>query len=68
MKDPDFKRINKMTILFNTHELKAFEHYCHRFGVRNKSRFMRETIISAILQKFDSYYPSLFDDQLGLFE
>jgi len=56
-----------MTILFNSHELRAFEKYCHRFGVRNKSRFMRETIITAILEKFDSHYPSLFDDQPGLF-
>ena len=66
-KDPGFRRVNKMTVLFNSHELKAFEKYCHRFGVRNKSRFMRETIITAILEKFDSHYPSLFDDQPTLF-
>ena len=66
-KNPGFKRINKMTILFNNPELKAFENYCSRFGVKNRSRFMRETIITVILQKFDNHYPSLFDDQPGLF-
>ena len=28
---------------------------------------MRETIITAILQKFDEDYPSLFEDQPNLF-
>lgn len=56
-----------MTILLNSHELKAFEQYCSRFGVKNKSKFIRETIITTILQKFDNHYPTLFDDQPGLF-
>jgi hypothetical protein len=30
--------------------------------VANRSKFMRETIVTAILKQFDKDYPSLFDN------
>jgi len=59
-KNADLLRINKKTILFNNRELKAIESYCRKYGIHNRSRFMREAIITSILRKFDDDYPTLF--------
>jgi hypothetical protein len=61
-REPDLKRVNKKVITFNNKELTAIEYYCKKYKISNKSQFMRETIISEILQKFNDDYPSLWDD------
>lgn len=68
-KEPDLKRINSKVIKFNNKELTAIDVYCKKYRVGNKSQFMRETIISAVLKKFSDDYPSLWnqDPQLKLF-
>ena len=64
----NFRRINKYTILFNTPESNAINQFCNRFKIKNKSKFMREAVITEVLRKFDSHYPTLFEeDQLTLF-
>ncbi len=60
-KELDLKRINTKVIKFNNKELNAIEVYCKRYRISNKSRFMRETIITAILKKFDDDYPTLWE-------
>jgi hypothetical protein len=63
-----FKRVNRHTILFNTPEYKAIDHFCSMFRIKNRSKFMREAIITEVLKKFDANYPTLFEDnQLRLF-
>ncbi len=57
----DLKRINSKVIKFNNKELNAIEYYCKKYRINNKSRFMRETIITAILKKFDDDYPTLWE-------
>ena len=59
-KNIDLLRINKKSILFNNRELKAIESYCHKYRIGNRSKFMREAIITSILKKFDDDYPTLF--------
>ena len=59
-KDTDLMRINKKSILFNNRELKAIETYCEKYRINNKSKFMREVILTSILKKFDEDYPTLF--------
>jgi hypothetical protein len=66
-KEEDLKRIHQKAILFNKRELNAINHYCKKYKIKNRSKFMREAIISAILKKLDEDYPSLFDDQPCLF-
>lgn len=63
----DLLRSNKKMLCFNNLELKAINHYCKKYHVKNKSKFMRETIIKSILSHFDRDYPSLFDNQPTLF-
>jgi nickel-dependent lactate racemase len=62
-KDENQKRINRKQILFNNRELKAIDKYCERFKVPNQSAFMREAIITAVLERFDNHLPSLFEDE-----
>lgn len=66
-KEENLKRIHRKSILFNKRELNAINHYCRKYKVKNRSKFMRETIIATILQKFDEDYPTLFEDQPNLF-
>ena len=66
-KDTTLKRVHQKSILFNTREFQAIEHYCKKYKIKNKSKFMREIIISSILKKFDEDYPSLFEKKPTLF-
>lgn len=66
-KDNSLKRVHQKSILFNEREKLAIEHYCKKYKITNKSKFMREMIISSILKKFDEDYPSLFEKKPTLF-
>jgi hypothetical protein len=60
-RETDLLRKNRQTLLLNNRELKAIETYCDKYKIKNKSRFMRETILTAVLKKFDEDYPTLFE-------
>lgn len=61
-------RKKSQSIRFNNRELSAINQYCKKFRVKNKSKFMREAIITEVLRKFDNNYPTLWDEpQLRLF-
>lgn len=47
--------------MLNSREMRALNIYCQRFRIKNKSRFLRETIMNAILKRFDEELPSLFE-------
>ncbi len=65
---PDFRsgqrdklvRRYRKTILFNEKELSLIRQYCEKYSVRNKSAFMRDIVISHILEQIDDNYPRLF--------
>jgi len=62
------RRVNQKAIRFNEREMNAINHYCQKFKIENKSKFMREAIITEVLRKFDQNYPTLWEDaQLKLF-
>jgi len=67
VKDESLKRIYRKSILFNKREIQAIDHYCKKYKIRNKSKFMREMIITSVLKKFDEDYPSLFEKKPTLF-
>ncbi len=66
-KDLSLKRIHRKSILFNQREIQAIDHYCKKYKIKNKSKFMREMIITSVLKKFDEDYPSLFEKKPTLF-
>lgn len=53
-------RNRRKTIFFNERECSLIDQYCEKFSVRNKSAFMRSTIIAHILEQLDDNYPRLF--------
>ncbi len=65
---PDFRserqrelvRRYRKTILFNEKELSLINQFCEKYSVRNKSAFIRNIVISHILEQMDDNYPRLF--------
>jgi hypothetical protein len=60
-KDEKMRRINRTSLLFNRREQEAIELYCEKYKIRNRSKFMREAIMTEILKRFDEDYPTLFE-------
>ncbi len=61
-KEDKLKRDNRLSVMLNSRELRALGIYCDRFRVRNKSEFLRETMMKAILKRFDDERPSLWEE------
>ena len=60
-RDQNLLRRNQHSLRFNNREMNAIEAYCKKYKVDNRSKFMRETILSEILSRFDKDYPTLFE-------
>ncbi len=60
-KDEKLRRKFRAALLFNGREQDALNLYCEKYKIQNKSKFMRETIMTEILKKFDEDYPTLFE-------
>jgi hypothetical protein len=48
--------------MLNNKEMRALGIYCNRYRVRNKSEFFRETIMRAILKRFEDEHPTLWEE------
>ena len=60
---PEFLRRNPVSFNLNDHEMMALEKYFKKYKIKNRSQFIRETVMTAVLRKFDQDYPVLFDDE-----
>ena len=56
-----YKRRHNQTIRLNDFEMQALNKYCKKYKVQNRAQFIRETLMTEILRKFDEDYPTLFD-------
>lgn len=54
-------RKHKHLFMLNDAENKALNRYINQYNVTNKSKFIRETLMQAILRKFEEDAPTLFD-------
>jgi hypothetical protein len=61
-KEEKLRRTNKLSIMLNDREMKALGIYCSRFRIRNRSEFLRETIMRAIVKRFEDEHPSLWEE------
>jgi hypothetical protein len=61
-KEDRLKRTNRLSLMLNQREMRALGIYCNRYRVKNKSEFLRETIIKAILKRFEEEHPSLWEE------
>ena len=42
--------------------MRALGIYCNRYRVKNKSEFLRETVMKAILKRFEEEHPTLWEE------
>lgn len=56
------KRNNRLSLMLNSREMRALGVYCNRFRVTNKSEFLRETVMKAILKRFEDEHPTLWEE------
>jgi hypothetical protein len=54
-------RKHKHLFMLNDAENKALNRYINQYNVSNKSKFIRETLMQAILRRFEEDAPTLFD-------
>lgn len=59
-----FKRSHRLTIQLNDHEMEALELYCKKYKVKNRSGFVRESIMRVVMSRFLEDYPTLFEKQV----
>ena len=57
------KRTNRVAFVFNDEEMKMLNRFFDKYKVRNKSKWMRETIMGSILKIFEEDYPKLFQER-----
>lgn len=53
-------RTHRLVIALNDEEYKVIERYVLKYKVKNKSKFVRETLIKTILKQFEEDHPTLF--------
>ena len=61
-KEEALRRTNKLSLLLNNREMRAIGVYCSRYRVKNKSEFVRATVMKAIIKRFDEEYPTLWEE------
>lgn len=54
-------RSHKIVVSLNDHEAGALVRFCEQYGIRNRSKMIRETVMRAILKRLDEDSPTLFD-------
>lgn len=54
-------RIHKQIFTLNDEENKAMMRYISKYKITNKSKFIRETLMMAIIRRFEEDTPTLFD-------
>ncbi len=55
------RRKHKQQILLNDYEVDAFNSYCKKYKINNRSRIIREALFTKVLQSFEDDHPTLFD-------
>lgn len=61
-KEDRLRRTNRLSLMLNKREIRALGIYCNRYRVKNKSEFLRETIMKAILKRFEEEHPTLWEE------
>lgn len=61
-KEDRLKRTNRLSLMLNNRELRALGIYCNRYRVKNKSEFLRATIMKAIVKRFEEEHPTLWEE------
>jgi hypothetical protein len=49
-------------MMLNSREIKALGVYCNRYRIKNKSEFLRTTVMKEIIKKFEAEHPTLWEE------
>jgi hypothetical protein len=55
-------RERNISFLLNDYEFKALQKYCTKYKIRNRSRFVRESVMKTVLTRLSEDYPTLFGE------
>lgn len=58
----DVVRHARLTCLVSDDEMRIVDSYLRKYGIENKSRWMRETLLAFIHRNLESDYPTLFNE------
>ncbi|MGD0582964.1 MAG: hypothetical protein ABR974_08480 [Bacteroidales bacterium] len=61
-KEDRLKRTSRLSLMLNKREMRALSIYCNRYRIKNKSEFLRATIMKAILKRFEDEHPTLWEE------
>lgn len=56
------KRAQRMVCLMSVEEMRTVDSYLKKYQITNKSRWIRETVLTFIHKKLDEDYPTLFGE------
>ncbi|MBQ9213452.1 MAG: hypothetical protein IJ150_05890 [Bacteroidales bacterium] len=56
-----FIRKHRQSFMLNDLELQALTKYFKKYKIKNRAKFLRETIMGTIIKKFEEDYPRLFE-------
>ena len=56
-------RSERYSFQVNADEKQTIENYLRKYRIGNRSRWMRETLITFIIRNLDHDYPTLFNEQ-----
>lgn len=54
------RRKHKHQILLNDYEVDAFNQYCKKHRIHNRSQVIREALFTKVLRSFEDDHPTLF--------
>jgi hypothetical protein len=61
-KEERLKRTNRLSLMLNNREMRALGIFCNRYRVKNKSEFLRKTLMMTIIKKFEEDHPTLWEE------
>lgn len=56
-------RTERYSFLVSSDEKQMIEKYLRKYRIGNRSRWMRETLMTFIIKNLDQDYPTLFNEQ-----
>ena len=54
-------RTHQQTFTLNDEENNALDRYIAKYNIKNKSKFIRETLMFAVIRRLEEDHPTLFD-------
>jgi len=55
-------RKHRQSFMLNELELQALTKYFKKYKIKNHAKFLRETVMTAVIKRFEDDYPRLFED------